>query len=95
LTTTLTFGPISPSGDVVIKLIYDHRVLDGAYIARRLRDIESTLNGEILNELIADRPLTPEAATLVGPIRPDPAAPLPGPHSPSEALEPCNESAEP
>jgi hypothetical protein len=51
LTTTLTFGPISDSGDVNVKLIYDHRVLDGAYIARRLRDIENTLNNEILNEL--------------------------------------------
>jgi hypothetical protein len=51
LTTTLTYGPISPSGDVVVKLIYDHRVLDGAYIARRLRDIEATMNGAILEEL--------------------------------------------
>jgi hypothetical protein len=51
LTTTLTFGPISASGDVTIKLIYDHRVLDGAYVARRLRDIENILNTEILNEL--------------------------------------------
>src|SRR3954469_535099 len=51
LTTTLTFGPISSAGDVTVKLIYDHRVLDGAYIARRLRDIEHTLNNEILNEL--------------------------------------------
>jgi hypothetical protein len=51
LTTTLTFGPISDSGDVVIKLIYDHRVLDGAYVARRLRDIENMLKGEILDEL--------------------------------------------
>jgi hypothetical protein len=51
LTTTLTYGPISPEGDVVVKLIYDHRVLDGAYIARRLRDIETTLNGPILDEL--------------------------------------------
>jgi hypothetical protein len=51
LTTTLTFGPISDSGEVVIKLIYDHRVLDGAYIARRLRDVENTLKGEILEEL--------------------------------------------
>ena len=41
LTTTLTYGPIDPAtGRVVVKLIYDHRVLDGAYIARRLRDIE-------------------------------------------------------
>jgi hypothetical protein len=51
LTTTLTFGPISPAGDVSVKLIYDHRVLDGAYVARRLRDIENMLNTEILNEL--------------------------------------------
>ena len=51
LTTTLTFGPISPAGDVVIKLIYDHRVLDGAYVARRLRDIETAINHEILFEL--------------------------------------------
>ena len=58
LTTTLTFGPISKSGDVIIKLIYDHRVLDGAYIARRLRDIETVLNGAILDELKAGIPLT-------------------------------------
>jgi hypothetical protein len=51
LTTTLTFGPISPSGEVIVKLIYDHRVLDGAYIARRLRDIEITMNSSILEEL--------------------------------------------
>jgi hypothetical protein len=51
LTTTLTFGPISASGDVVVKLIYDHRVLDGAYVARRLRDIDNNLTGPILDEL--------------------------------------------
>lgn len=62
LTTTLTFGPISAAGDVVIKLIYDHRVLDGAYIARRLRDIETTLNGAILNELLAKAPAGPTTA---------------------------------
>ena len=57
LTTTLTFGPISESGDVVVKLIYDHRVLDGAYIARRLRDIETALTVDILNELRAPGPV--------------------------------------
>jgi pyruvate/2-oxoglutarate dehydrogenase complex dihydrolipoamide acyltransferase (E2) component len=55
LTTTLTFGPISATGDVVIKLIYDHRVLDGAYIARRLRDIEAVLGTEILADLRDER----------------------------------------
>jgi hypothetical protein len=53
LTTTLTYGPISSSGQVTVKLIYDHRVLDGAYIARRLRDIETALHGPILDELKA------------------------------------------
>jgi len=51
LTTTLTFGPIDPTGRVCVKLIYDHRVLDGAYIARRLGDIEAALTGAILDEL--------------------------------------------
>jgi hypothetical protein len=56
LTTTLTYGPIDPAtGRVVVKLIYDHRVLDGAYIARRLRDIEEVLHGPILAELLDDR----------------------------------------
>jgi hypothetical protein len=52
LTTTLTYGPIDPAtGRVVVKLIYDHRVLDGAYVARRLRDLEQVVNGPILDEL--------------------------------------------
>ena len=56
LTTTLTYGPIDPvTGRVIVKLIYDHRVLDGAYVARRLRDIEEVLNGPILQELRDDR----------------------------------------
>ncbi len=52
LSTTLTYGPIDPTtGRVIVKLIYDHRVLDGAYVARRLRELEETLNGPILDEL--------------------------------------------
>ena len=91
LTTTLTFGPISPAGDVVIKLIYDHRVLDGAYIARRLRDIEATLNIEVLAELLAD----PSASTDGLLHRPDSPASLPRPHAPSEARAPSNETSAP
>jgi hypothetical protein len=56
LTTTLTYGPIDHvSGQVVVKLIYDHRVLDGAFIARRLRDVEEILRGPILTELKENR----------------------------------------
>lgn len=54
LTTTLTYGPIDRMGHVCIKLIYDHRVLDGAYIARRLQDIEEAMTGSILDELQRD-----------------------------------------
>jgi len=66
LTTTMTYGPIAPSGQVCVKLIYDHRVLDGAYIARRLQDIEATLTGAILEELRRGRP---EAVGAPGPHR--------------------------
>jgi hypothetical protein len=67
LTTTLTYGPIDPSGSVTVKLIYDHRVLDGAEVARRLADLESALLGPILDELLgqpagAGRPSDREAA---------------------------------
>jgi hypothetical protein len=73
LTTTLTYGPIDPvTGRVVVKLIYDHRVLDGAYIARRLRDIEAMLNGPILDELHAGQ----VAAATAPPTDTAGAAPL-------------------
>jgi hypothetical protein len=66
LTTTLTFGPIDPAtGRVVVKLIYDHRVLDGAYIARRLRDIETVLKTTIRDELLENR-----NEVGIGPIEP-------------------------
>ena len=55
LPTTLTYGPIDPEGRVTAKLIYDHRVLDGAEIARRLADLEAALLGPILDELAATR----------------------------------------
>ncbi len=73
LTTTLTFGPIDAWGKVTVKIIYDHRVLDGAYVARRLVDLEETLNGIVLEELRRGEsaevlPLSPPPPSLaVGP----------------------------
>jgi hypothetical protein len=69
LTTTLTFGPIDAWGKVTVKIIYDHRVLDGAYVARRLVDLEQMLNTTILDEL--RRGETCE----VLPLSPPPASP--------------------
>jgi hypothetical protein len=85
LTTTLTFGPIDAWGKVTVKIIYDHRVLDGAYVARRLVDLEQMLNGVILEELRRGEecevlPLNPpttnngvSAMTKAAPHRPTPA----------------------
>ena len=81
LTTTMTYGPISPAGQVIVKLIYDHRVLDGAYIARRLRDIEDTLHGPILDELRRDRSDALDGLGANSATDPTPApAPLSKPH---------------
>jgi hypothetical protein len=80
LTTTLTYGPIDPeTGRVVVKLIYDHRVLDGAYIARRLRDIEEVLNGPILAELRDDSKGPGSIGSLKQPLN---VEPLLKPHIP-------------
>ncbi len=82
LTTTLTFGPIDAKGKVTVKIIYDHRVLDGAYVARRLVDLEETLNGAILEELRRGEdcevlPLAPvvssNASVSLKSLRPTPA----------------------
>ncbi len=62
LTTTLTFGPIDEHGRVCVKIIYDHRVLDGAYVARRLRDVEDALRGQVLRELLAGASPRPRQA---------------------------------
>jgi hypothetical protein len=51
LTTYFTFGPIQTGGDVVAKIIYDHRVMDGRMVARCLDDLEQILNEVILEEM--------------------------------------------
>lgn len=62
LTTTMTYGVISQDGHVDVRLIYDHRVLDGATVARVLSKIEAELNGAVLEELRA----VAETARLAG-----------------------------
>lgn len=55
LTTTLNYGVIEPDGAVDVRLVYDHRVLDGATVARALGDLEEVLRGPIVAELAALR----------------------------------------
>jgi hypothetical protein len=51
VTTTLSYGTIAADGAVDVRIIYDHRILDGSNIARALADLERVLNHEILAEL--------------------------------------------
>lgn len=51
LTVLLNYGVIAPDGTVDVRLIYDHRVFDGATAARALLLLEQTLNTAIAEEL--------------------------------------------
>jgi hypothetical protein len=52
LTTTLNYGVIDENGMVPVRIIYDHRVMDGATVARALALLEHTLNHDIRAELV-------------------------------------------
>jgi hypothetical protein len=58
LTTTLNYGVIEADGTIDVRLVYDHRVLDGATVARALVHLETVLQGEITRELQALQPRT-------------------------------------
>lgn len=61
LTAYLTFGPISPDGNVAVGLAFDHRVMDGRHAARALQDMEQVLNTTLASELRSLAALTPKA----------------------------------
>jgi len=50
-TTTLTFGPVDQNGDVDVRIIFDHRLFDGAVAGEILSRLEAALRIEIANEL--------------------------------------------
>ena len=51
LTTNLNYGVIAPDGCVDVRIVYDHRVMDGATVAGVLERLEFELNNSILAEL--------------------------------------------
>lgn len=51
LTSTLNYDVIKEGGTVLVRVVYDHRVLDGGTVARALAEMEEILNSEILEEL--------------------------------------------
>ncbi|MCI0464773.1 MAG: 2-oxo acid dehydrogenase subunit E2 [Gemmataceae bacterium] len=71
LTTTLNYGVISRRGRVTVRLVYDHRVLDGSTVARALADLEGVLNGPIADELRGLAPLRPPTGRRAASARDD------------------------
>ena len=51
LSFVINYGVIDEHGDVTVKLVYDHRVVDGATVGRALAAFEAALTGPILAEL--------------------------------------------
>jgi hypothetical protein len=51
LTTLLNYGPIGEDGSVDVRIHYDHRVMDGANVARALERFEKILNGAVADEI--------------------------------------------
>ena len=53
LTTNFNYGLIGEDGSVTVRIHYDHRVMDGANVARALARFESILNGAVADEVRA------------------------------------------
>src|SRR3954471_13647924 len=51
LTTLLNYGVMSADGALEVRIIYDHRVMDGATVARALGRLEEVLNTTLLDEV--------------------------------------------
>lgn len=47
----LNYGVIADDGQVTLRVVYDHRVLDGAVLARALTRFEAIMNGRIVEEI--------------------------------------------
>jgi hypothetical protein len=52
LTSALHYGLFDEHGRLDVRITWDHRVLDGATIARVLTDLETVLNRDIVRELL-------------------------------------------
>lgn len=63
LTTTLNYGIIEADGSVDVRIIYDHRVMDGATVARALARMETILNQDMVAELDELARSAPSVAT--------------------------------
>ncbi len=51
LTTMINYGVIDEAGNVDVRIVYDHRVMDGGTVARALGMLEEVMNREVVDEL--------------------------------------------
>ncbi len=61
-TTSLSYAPLDDDGNCLVTLIADHRVLDGAVVARALARLEEVLCHEMLAELRGRADVSPAAS---------------------------------
>lgn len=61
LTTTLNYGVFEADGSLDVRLTYDHRVLDGATVARAIVALEDILQSVIRAELLSGSEWEPAA----------------------------------
>jgi hypothetical protein len=77
LTSTVNYGTFDEQGGIDVRVVYDHRVLDGATMARAMVTLEDVLLGEILDELRAGRAtpgrVVPLGRSLLAGSAPSPA----------------------
>jgi pyruvate/2-oxoglutarate dehydrogenase complex dihydrolipoamide acyltransferase (E2) component len=52
LTSLLNYGVMNADGTVDVRIIYDHRVMNGATVARALTRLEEILNTKVLEEVL-------------------------------------------
>ena len=69
LTTLLNYGPIGEDGSVNVRIHYDHRVMDGANVARALERFEKILNGAVAAEVAQLAPSAAVPAKQEDPLR--------------------------
>jgi pyruvate/2-oxoglutarate dehydrogenase complex dihydrolipoamide acyltransferase (E2) component len=51
LPTVLSYGPMRENGEIEVRIMFDHRIVDAAPIARALVRLEQVLNGPIADEV--------------------------------------------
>ena len=51
LPTVLSYGPVRDNGEIDVRIMFDHRIVDAVPIARALVRLEQVLNGPIADEV--------------------------------------------